>query len=443
MPEIAPELVQRLLNYGLDESARALLRSIAPVIEPVLGPALDQVIAGAVKLPHVADVWQRHGSDIRRMEIAQFQTLLKAEFDAGYLEHCRRTIEQQIALGFESRARINCGAVIIKVASATIARKFRFSRAAERTAILSQAISFDLATTTTYYLQALENCAVSRRIAIDAAIADFNNAIGGVLDTVKKTSNSLTVTSAGMQQVTDETTQRLKSAIDASAQTNQSVDLTVSSTEALASSIREIGEQTARGLEMVQSAVADAGRTKSTIFALNEVTNRIGSVVDLISKIASQTNLLALNATIEAARAGEAGKGFAVVASEVKSLANQTARATNDISQQVAAIQEATKGAVNEISSIVHNINELTRVSASIASAVEEQGATTRQISDNVRVASANTVHVTDEISSVEQARSRSIAAVAEIIEWTTRLTAAASEVEYKIAEFFARVRAA
>ena len=194
MPEIAPELVQRLSNYGLDERARLLLRSTAPFIEPVLGPALDQVIAGAVKLPHVADVWQRHGSDIRRIEIAQFQTLLKAEFDAGYLECCRSTIKQQIALGFEGRARINCGALIAKAASVIIARKFRFSRAVERMAILSQAISFDLATTSTYYLQALEKDAESRRISIDTAIAEFNSAIGGVLNTIKETSFSLTAT---------------------------------------------------------------------------------------------------------------------------------------------------------------------------------------------------------------------------------------------------------
>jgi methyl-accepting chemotaxis protein len=443
MAEIAPELVQRLSNYGLDERARLLLRSMAPFVEAVFGPALDQVIAGAVKLPHVADVWQRHGSDIRRIEIAHFQTLLKAEFDAGYLECCRSTIKQQIALGFEGRSRINCGALIAKAASVIIARKFRFSRAVERMAILSQAISFDLATTSTYYLQALEKDAESRRISIDTAIAEFNGAIGGVLNTIKETSSSLTTTTTMMQQVTDETALRLKSAIGSSAQTSQSVDLTVSSTEALHSSIQEIGEQTERGLKMVRAAVADAERTKRTIVTLNDVGERIGSVVGLISKIAAQTNLLALNATIEAARAGEAGKGFAVVASEVKSLANQTSRATDDISQHVAAIQEATKGAVNEISSIARSINELTAVSASIASAIEEQGATTRQISDSVRLASTNTVHATGEINSVEQASSRSIAAVAEIIGWTARLTTAAIEVESKVAEFFVRVRAA
>ena len=129
---------------------------------------------------------------------------------------------------------------------------------------------------------------------------------------------------------------------------------------------------------MARSAVADTERTNQTIRSLDDAAERIGSVVGLISKIAAQTNLLALNATIEAARAGEAGKGFAVVAAEVKALANQTAKATGEISAQVAAIQEATKGAVNEIASIARAF--MNSPSVSVASAVDQQAATTREI---------------------------------------------------------------
>jgi methyl-accepting chemotaxis protein len=221
------------------------------------------------------------------------------------------------------------------------------------------------------------------------------------------------------------------------------VEVTVAATEQLSGSIQEIGQQATLGLAMARSAVGDTQRTHHAIRSLDEAAERIGSVVGLISTIASQTNLLALNATIEAARAGDAGRGFAVVASEVKALANQTSRATEDISQQVAAIQEATKRSVDEIFSIAHTIDKLMAVAATIASAVDEQSLMTRDTAGSIQIAAGNTTRASVEIRSVEQAAGHSVAAIGDITGWTVRLSSRADDLGTKVATFFDRVRAA
>ena len=180
---------------------------------------------------------------------------------------------------------------------------------------MSQVIAFDVANAMSLHMEAAEHAAAVRRQAIDAAIADFGGAIGEVVEAIKNTSASLTSTCGTMQQVADDTLSRMASASAASGETAQRVEVTVAATEELSASIQEIGQQATRGLAVARSAVGDTQRTHLAIRSLEEAADRIGSVIGLISTIASQTNLLALNATIEAARAGAAGKGFAVVAS--------------------------------------------------------------------------------------------------------------------------------
>jgi len=439
---VAPELTQRLTNYDLDERARVLLRQLRPLVEPLIGPAIDQVIAGAVKLPEVADLWQRHGAEMRRIEIEQFRSLLAAEFDAAYLARCRATTEEETALGFESRARINCGAILMRRASDMIARQY-WRGGIERASVLSRAMMFDLATTSSYYLQIMEGAKKNRRKKINDAIAAFSNSIGGVLDSIKATSGSLTKASGAMENAALEAARRLQLASEAMAQTRDDVRSAASASDHMANSVEAIGHQTANGLAKAKSAAIQAGNTNKAMLDLNTATEHIGSIVDLISRIAAQTNLLALNATIEAARAGDAGRGFAVVATEVKTLANQTSRATEQISTQIAAIQQAAKVTVREITSIAESITDLAEGARNIDGAVEEQASTTRQIAEGMQSATSATSRASDEMVAVQNASTNSANSINELIGWIERLSAAAREIEKTLDEFASQVRAA
>jgi len=240
-----------------------------------------------------------------------------------------------------------------------------------------------------------------RHQMLETLAVNFEGSIGGVVSVVSQAAHELHANAegltAGAQQVASEADAVAKAAATAA----ESVATVSAAAQQLSAAISEIGQQTRRADEVSQTAMRQADGAAATMQGLAGAAERIGSVVQMISDIASQTNLLALNATIEAARAGEAGKGFAVVASEVKSLANQTAKATDEIQNQVAAIQGEIKGAVEAISSIVGTIGDVGGITTAMAGAIEEQDAATRQIAETVETVASNTRTVSNSIGRV------------------------------------------
>ncbi|HQT78107.1 MAG: hypothetical protein B7Z80_18555 [Rhodospirillales bacterium 20-64-7] len=285
--------------------------------------------------------------------------------------------------------------------------------------------------------------AAEQQAALRRMADSFEEWVGGVVRAVGSAATEMEATARSMSDTADLTNNRSAAAAEATHRTSTDVQTVASATEELAASIREISQQVAHAASMTGRATEDAKRTNTVVGALTGNAERIGEVVQLIGNIARQTHLLALNATIEAARAGDHGKGFAVVASEVKTLADQTAGATEEIGQQILAIQQASREGAEAIRGIAATVGEINAVATAIAAAVEEQGAATQEIARSSQNASRSTQEAGDNVARVADAAAGAGTAATQVLGAAEALARHADQLGGEVASFLAGVRAA
>ena len=284
---------------------------------------------------------------------------------------------------------------------------------------------------------------MERTSRIESLCDDFDASVNKALNAVTASSSEMEATARNLTTVAKTAGEQSEAVAVASEQASVNVQTVAAASEELSASIQEISGQVSSSADIARTAVAAAEQATERMQVLVETSGKIGDVIGLINDIASQTNLLALNATIEAARAGEAGKGFAVVASEVKTLATQTAKATDEIAGQISTIQEATGEAVTVIENIASTIGEISEISGTISVAVEQQDASTGEISRGAQEAANGTQEVNDNINSVNSATLETGKSASEVLLAATDLIGQSDSLKQNIGAFLNDVRAA
>jgi methyl-accepting chemotaxis protein len=285
--------------------------------------------------------------------------------------------------------------------------------------------------------------AAERRAAMESIASDFERSVKGIVSSVSTAAAEMQTTAQSMTATASDASSRAATVGAASDSSSSNVGTVAAAAEELSSSVAEISRQVTRSSEIASKAVGDAERTNSTVQVLSTGAEKIGEVVKLIHSIAAQTNLLALNATIEAARAGESGRGFAVVASEVKALANQTAKATEEISAQVAAMQASTSDAVLSIGGITETIAQMSEITVSIATAIDQQGDATREIARNIQSVATGSSEISAHIGSVTSAAAATGLAAADVLSNARELDNQSGMLRHAVDEFLTKIRAA
>jgi hypothetical protein len=435
----------RMRFMRIDAKTGELLREFWKVVEPALPAVLEGFYQHLKKEPQLA---RMVGNDIPRLKAAQgshWARLFNGRFDHEYMQGVRAIGLIHNKIGLEPRWYIGGYNFVLSQLTDVAVRKYRW-KPGHLSAVLTAlncAVMLDMDIAISVYQEAMLAERQKQQDKLTVAIQDFDGQMKVVLNTVGGSATNLQSTASALASNAEQSTQQSTAVAAASEEASANVQAVASATEELTSSVKEIGRQVSESTRITGLAVEQVGRSGTTMQGLAAAAQKIGDVVELINNIAGQTNLLALNATIEAARAGEAGRGFAVVASEVKALAEQTAKATGEISQQILAIQHATKDSVGSIQEIGATIASVNEIATAIAAAVEQQGVATAEIARNVQEAARGTQDVSSNISGVNKAASETGRTSTQLLSAANELSQQSDMLRTHVEGFFAAIRAA
>jgi hemoglobin-like flavoprotein/archaellum component FlaC len=417
-----PELARRLEFIGLDAPKIKQLTRAWPVIEKNLPPLLDEFYRKVMNSPELAKI-VGDASNIPGLKNAQtkhWAKLFEGNFDQSFYDDVRRIGKAHERIGLTPESYVSAYNFMLGEITAVLCNNFkRDPQLPVMVIACTNALLVDVEMAITVYYEETEKTYADKLAAMSR---EFEETIGAVVSAVSSSAEEMSNASDTLIASMNETQSEVQKARGSAEISADNATTVAGAAEELDSSIREISSQVSRA-STISTEVEDSVRqTSDTIETLNTAAEQIGTVVDLIDKIASQTNLLALNATIEAARAGEAGKGFAVVASEVKNLANQTAKATGDITEQIDAVQQSTAAAVKAIHSVAGQISNIVDSVTAISAAVEQQAAATTEISGNINAVSSANQDVNTSLETVNGTATRTSSVASEVFEVSQKL---------------------
>ncbi len=432
----------RLAFMEIDAETAPLLAAFWPIVAQNLPTLLEDFYRHVTKIPALAEML---GTNIARLKTAQgthWERLFSGRFDDEYFVGVRTIGTIHNRIGLEPRWYIGGYNFVLSRLTDLAITSRRWSPEKQRNLIraLNAAVMLDMDLAISVYQDAQRNGRTQR---IEGLLTQFEDRSTQMVSVVASAATQLEASAETMRSVAEQTAQQANGVATAAEQASTNVQTVAAAAEQLSASVSEISRQVTHSTRISGEAVETSQRTNAIVQDLAESAQKIGTVVGLISHIAGQTNLLALNATIEAARAGDAGKGFAVVAAEVKSLAAQTAKATQDIGAQITHIQAAVGEAVTSIHGIGRTIDEMSTIAAAIAAAVEEQGAATQEIARNTQHAAVGTQTVTANITGVSETIGKADLTARQVRDASGELSRQAERLASEVRQFVSDVKAA